>query len=169
MAHNNVILRIPTPVFGGGLIENIDDSDLLQNQAGKVGNPFGVSGTFNRNPNDGTISRFGWKAQNKSLEIFSGEAYNVEMGVSNELFTQERPNPEEDRASGLSLQCRTNATPEDHTNFNSTAVGTPAPSAARFAGAPTGENTQKRSPVLRPSGGPGRPSAWTPTSASPPG
>jgi len=30
--------------------------------------------------NDGTISRFGWKAQNKSLMIFSGEAYNVEYG-----------------------------------------------------------------------------------------
>jgi len=38
------------------------------------------SGAFNRNGNDGTISRFGWKAQNKSLHIFSGEAYNVEMG-----------------------------------------------------------------------------------------
>jgi CxxC motif-containing protein (DUF1111 family) len=32
----------------------------------------------------------GWKAQNKSLLIFSGEAYNVEMGVSNELFQTER-------------------------------------------------------------------------------
>jgi len=34
--------------------------------------------------------RFGWKAQNKSLAIFSGEAYNVEMGVSNDLFPDER-------------------------------------------------------------------------------
>ena len=32
------------------------------------------------------IRRFGWKAQNKSLLIFSGEAYNVEMGITNELF-----------------------------------------------------------------------------------
>jgi hypothetical protein len=31
----------------------------------------------NKNGNDGTIARFGWKAQNKSLLIFSGEAYNV--------------------------------------------------------------------------------------------
>src|SRR5207245_3173544 len=30
------------------------------------------------------------KAQNKSLLLFSGEAYNVEMGISNELFPQER-------------------------------------------------------------------------------
>ena len=30
------------------------------------------------------------KAQNKSLLLFSGEAYNVEMGISNELFQTER-------------------------------------------------------------------------------
>ena len=40
--------------------------------------------------NDGTITRFGWKAQNKSLMVFAGEAYNVEQGVSNEAFTNER-------------------------------------------------------------------------------
>jgi CxxC motif-containing protein (DUF1111 family) len=118
--HNNIIFRIPTPVFGAGLIENIDETDLLTGGS----NPYGISREFNRNGNDGTISRFGWKAQNKSLEIFAGEAYNVEMGVSNELFTQERPLPEEDRATGLPSQCRTNGTPEDHTNFNQTAIAT---------------------------------------------
>jgi CxxC motif-containing protein (DUF1111 family) len=125
-SHNNVIFRIPTPVFGSGLIENVDDSALLTVYSTNSGNQFGVNGTFNRNGNDGTISRFGWKAQNKSLEIFSGEAYNVEQGVSNELFTQERPTPEEERALGLASQCRTNATPEDHTNFNTNALGTPS-------------------------------------------
>src|SRR5262249_47397297 len=40
--------------------------------------------------NDGTINRFGWKAQNKSLLIFAGEAYNVEQGVTNELFPNKR-------------------------------------------------------------------------------
>ena len=52
--------------------------------------PIGNNTTVNRNGNDGTIARFGWKAQNKSLLIFSGEAYNVEMGISNELFQTER-------------------------------------------------------------------------------
>ena len=47
-------------------------------------------GQTNNNGNDGTIARFGWKAQNKSLLIFSGEAYNVEMGITNELFPTER-------------------------------------------------------------------------------
>jgi CxxC motif-containing protein (DUF1111 family) len=132
VAHNNVIFRIPTPVFGAGILENIDETTLLNFQASTVGNPFGVSGTFNHNGNDGTISRFGWKAQNKSLEIFSGEAYNVEMGVSNELFTQERPLPEEDMAAGLASPCKINPTPEDHTNFNQTAVKTPS-DAVQFA------------------------------------
>jgi CxxC motif-containing protein (DUF1111 family) len=95
--HNNIIFRIPTPTFGAGLIENLDDSTLLNNRAANLINNLGISGTFNHNGNDGTISRFGWKAQNKSLHIFAGEAYNVEMGVSNVLFTQDRPLPEEDQ------------------------------------------------------------------------
>jgi CxxC motif-containing protein (DUF1111 family) len=102
---NNIIFRIPTPTFGAGLIENLDDSTLMQNQAANLQNNFGISGSFNRNGNDGTISRFGWKAQNKSLHIFSGEAYNVEMGISNELFPQDRPLPEEELATGLSANC----------------------------------------------------------------
>jgi CxxC motif-containing protein (DUF1111 family) len=94
---NNIIFRIPTPVFGAGLLENLDESTLLRNQAANLNNSFGISGSFNRNGNDGTITRFGWKAQNKSLHIFAGEAYNVEMGISNELFPQDRPSPEEDQ------------------------------------------------------------------------
>jgi CxxC motif-containing protein (DUF1111 family) len=41
-------------------------------------------------PNNGTISRFGWKAQNASITMFAGEAYNVEMGISNDLFPASR-------------------------------------------------------------------------------
>ena len=100
---NDIIFRIPTPTFGAGLIENLDDSTLLTNQANNLNNNFGITGTFNHNGNDGTISRFGWKAQNKSLHIFAGEAYNVEMGITNELFTQDRPLPGEDGNGGSGL------------------------------------------------------------------
>src|SRR5215831_4112190 len=87
-ASNDVIFRIPTPTFGAGLIEAITDATILSN----VGIPklFGITGHENRNGNDGTLTRFGWKAQNKSLVIFAGEAYNVEQGVANELFPDER-------------------------------------------------------------------------------
>jgi CxxC motif-containing protein (DUF1111 family) len=106
VSENNIIYRIPTPVFGAGLIENLDDSTLLNNQLVNLRNNFGIAGTFNRNGNDGTITRFGWKAQNKSLHIFAGEAYNVEMGISNELFTQDRPLPGEDQVgTGLPSTC----------------------------------------------------------------
>src|SRR5712671_3036598 len=103
LRRNNVIFRIPTPVFGGGLIEQIPDQVILDNHATKRGNPYGIRGRVNiinaghaltarenRNGNDGTIARFGWKAQNKSLLVFAGEAYNVEMGISNEVFPTER-------------------------------------------------------------------------------
>jgi CxxC motif-containing protein (DUF1111 family) len=110
LSQNNVIFRIPTPVYGGGLIEGVKDSTILGNMganaAAKIA--LGISGHENREGNTGTITRFGWKAQNKSLPIFSGEAYNVEQGVSNELFPQER-----DETAG----CLFNPTSEDHTSF----------------------------------------------------
>jgi len=127
-AYGNIIFRIPTPVFGAGLIENLDDSTLLSNQLVNNNNNLGISGSFNHNGNDGTISRFGWKAQNKSLHIFAGEAYNVEMGISNLLFTQDRPLPGEDGGGGTGLtglpsNC-VNLTgtgyPEDNSNPSST-------------------------------------------------
>lgn len=103
--NGNVVFRIPTPVFGAGLIEQIPDATILANAAANTASkqPLGirgranitltgraVSGSTNNNGNDGTVARFGWKAQNKSLLIFSGEAYNVEMGITNEIFPTER-------------------------------------------------------------------------------
>lgn len=105
VANRNVIFRIPTPLFGAGLIEQIPDKLILANQAanrtqknalGIRGRPnivlagSTISGQPNNNGNDGTVARFGWKGQNKSLLLFSGEAYNVEMGITNELFQTER-------------------------------------------------------------------------------
>jgi CxxC motif-containing protein (DUF1111 family) len=90
--NDNVIFRIPSPVFGAGLIEQINDGTIVANLAAdaQTKKSLGISGRVNRNGNDGTITRFGWKAQNKSLLLFSAEAYNVEMGITSELFQQER-------------------------------------------------------------------------------
>jgi CxxC motif-containing protein (DUF1111 family) len=92
IANDNIVFRIPTPVFGAGLIEQFSDSTLVANlnASSFTKKSLGISGRLNRNGNDGTVTRFGWKAQNKSLLLFSGEAYNVEMGITNELFQQER-------------------------------------------------------------------------------
>ena len=117
MAQNNVVFRIPTPVFGAGLIEAIPDDAIMANLAANMDlkTTLGIAGRPNRT-NDGTISRFGWKAQTRSLEQFSGEAYNVEMGVTNELYRSEK-----DAIAG----CAINPLPEDQTDFgsNSPTVG----------------------------------------------
>ena len=92
ISQNNVIFRIPTPLFGLGLVEATPDQTLINNLSSTASAraALGIGGSFNTSGNDGTITRFGWKAQNKSLLMFAGEAYNVEMGVSNEVFPQER-------------------------------------------------------------------------------
>jgi CxxC motif-containing protein (DUF1111 family) len=144
---DNVSLRIPTPVFGLGLVEAIDESTIVANsleimkaasavarntdyaaegsaagrlgakismyeQLGIVGRP--GRGRENRSGNDSSITRFGWKAQNKSLLLFAGEAYNVEQGVTNELF----PNERDEEPIPLPDACKLNATPEDDTRFD---------------------------------------------------
>jgi CxxC motif-containing protein (DUF1111 family) len=120
LSENNVSFRIPTPVFGAGLMESITEDTILANQAAEaaMGQFLGVSGTTNRSGNDGSITRFGWKAQNKSLLMFAGEAYNVEMGVTNELFPNERGYP----PTPLPSACLINPTPEDSTNFDVTST-----------------------------------------------
>jgi hypothetical protein len=124
LANNNVIFRIPTPAFGTGLMEQIPDSAILANQAagssqkstlGIKGRPNfsvsgrAISGQTNNNGNDGTIARFGWKAQNKSLLLFSAEAYNVEMGITNEIFQTERDE---------TANCQFATTPNDVQNLD---------------------------------------------------
>jgi len=126
LRNNNVIFRIPTPTFGAGLIEQIPDAAIAANQSSDAfmkaalaikGKPNyhvagrTITGMTNNNGNDGTIARFGWKAQNKSLLLFAGEAYNVEMGVTNELFQTER----EETAS-----CQFAPVPNNVTNTDAT-------------------------------------------------
>ena len=108
LQNGNISFRIPIPTFGEGFVENASEDILKNNLAaqGIVKSSLGIKGRFNTSGNDGTITKFGWKAQNKSMLMFSGEASNVEMGITNELFTNERSN------SG----CATNATPEDNTH-----------------------------------------------------
>jgi CxxC motif-containing protein (DUF1111 family) len=109
IAAHNIIFRIPTPTFGLGLVENVSDVGL---QAAFASNAqqkasLGISGNFNSSGNTGNITRFGWKAQNQSLLVFSAEAYNVEQGVTNDGFPNERNSPP--------ANCLLNPLPEDTT------------------------------------------------------
>jgi CxxC motif-containing protein (DUF1111 family) len=108
LQNGNISLRIPIPTFGEGFVENASEDILQANLAAlkTVKSAVGITGRFNTSANDGTITKFGWKAQNKSMLMFSGEASNVELGITNELFTNERTNG----------GCATNPTPEDNTH-----------------------------------------------------
>jgi len=118
-ASGDIIFRIATPTFGLGLMENTPDLTLSANLAANAATKasLGISGRLNTSGNDGTVTKFGWKAQNKSLVIFAGEAYNVEQGVSNEVFTNER---------SAVAGCVLNGSPEDHTNNGGVDEGSPA-------------------------------------------
>ncbi len=111
----NAFFRIPTPLYGAGLIEAVSEASIMNNLRADrpMKDSLGIGGRENRNQGDGTITRFGWKAQDKSLTSFTGEALNVEEGVTNELFPHER----EDTAG-----CAFNTTPEDHAGIGGIAI-----------------------------------------------
>jgi CxxC motif-containing protein (DUF1111 family) len=109
-AQNRLIFRQTTPLFGLGLVEILQDRDILAsfNSTAAARAALGIGG----HPSiaeDGSISRFGWKAQHRSLILFSGDAYNMEEGITNELSPNEINNDP---------NCATNPLPEDHTVFS---------------------------------------------------
>jgi CxxC motif-containing protein (DUF1111 family) len=107
---SNLATRNPISTFGDGLIEIILSSDIKNNAAAVCSsNSLGICGTPNTSGNDGSVTRFGWKGDLRSLQFASGLFYNVEMGVTNEMF----PN-EIDETPG----CNPNPLPESSTNFN---------------------------------------------------
>jgi CxxC motif-containing protein (DUF1111 family) len=104
LAQGNVSFRIPLALFGLGFVEAVSEATLQANLAASSSPELGIAGSFNKPGNDGTIHRFGRKAQDKSLLAFAGESYNLELGVTNELFPQERY---------ASQGCAFNGIPED--------------------------------------------------------
>ena len=90
LQRDNLSFRIPTPVFGAGLVEAIPNNAIRDNRDANADRKreLGIGGELSIV--NGHVGRFGWKAQHFSLEDFSGEAYNVEMGITNELSPDER-------------------------------------------------------------------------------
>src|SRR5208282_4995001 len=131
IAQGNAIFRIPIALFGDGLVEFTSDQTLELNLSSTASQraALGIGGRFNTSGNDGTITRFGWKAQNKSLLMFAGEALNVELGVSSENFSNKR---------SAVAGCVFNNTPED----SSPATG---PNGTPESGTTTGTATQMAS------------------------
>lgn len=92
-------------VWGFGLLDAIPDSTILSRQ--RIGRN-GVRGFANWSremqargttgllsdpqiPIFGAarVGRFGWKAQTATLEMFSADPFNIELGITNQFFVQE--------------------------------------------------------------------------------
>ena len=102
-SQGNLALRQVIPTYGDGLIiTNNMNANLTKKAA------LGITGHTNNSGNDGSIQRFGWKAQVRSTLLMAANQMNVEMGVTNETF----PN-EIDQTPG----CVLNPVPETVSNF----------------------------------------------------
>ena len=109
-SQGNLALRQVIPTYGDGLIEVIRNIDIINNMNGNLTKKagLGITGHPNNSGNDGSIQRFGWKAQVRSTLLMAANQMNVEMGVTNETF----PN-EIDQTPG----CVLNPVPETVSNF----------------------------------------------------
>jgi len=104
--------RLTPPAFGAGLIESINDADILAIQNNPP-SPF-VNGIARMvSPVEGgpmRVGKFGWKGGVATMLTFSADASLNEMGLTNRFFTAENaPNGD---AATLAL-CDTVPDPED--------------------------------------------------------
>ena len=82
--------RIANAMIGLGLLENISESDILNNADPDDSDNDGISGEANYvmdvASNQLTLGRFGWKAGQPSLRQQSAGAFNGDMGLTTTLF-----------------------------------------------------------------------------------
>lgn len=108
---NNLVFRQPLPTFGDGYIEFVEDASILANQNANLNQKqaLGISGVPNIAGGDGSINRFGWKAQWRAVLPAAFAEEQVEMGVTTEAFPNEM-----NETSG----CVLNPLPEDVTQYS---------------------------------------------------
>jgi len=85
--------RVALPLIGLGLLEAIPATDLLDRAAATRHDPDGVRGTVNRvwdvRSASQQIGRFGWKAEQPTLEQQLALAFNQDIGLTTTLFPHE--------------------------------------------------------------------------------
>jgi CxxC motif-containing protein (DUF1111 family) len=90
-AENIRTLRAALNTLGDGFVEAIDDNTLTSIAAQQVQATHGkihgeaIAVPVLESPGQNRIGRFGWKDQHSSLLSFIGDAYLMEMGVTNRL------------------------------------------------------------------------------------
>lgn len=120
---SQVSLRLGPPLFGRGYLEAVEASELLRLEATQAAGTDGVTGrvarvTFHSEPNvragyptwplgtEGLVGRFGVKARNATLDDFSADALQGDMGLTSPMRPAELPNPDglaDDRKPGLDV------------------------------------------------------------------
>lgn len=121
--------RIGPPVFGLGLLEAIEEADILAKKDINDADGDGISGKPNYVWDVETqtikLGRFGWKANTATVMHQSAEAYNQDMGITNYLFPIESsygqtngeqnlnddPEISDEILNSVALYCRTLAVP----------------------------------------------------------
>lgn len=89
--------RVAPQMIGLGLIEAITDSDILRNADAEDKNKDGVSGRPNWISVDGKkkMGRFGWKANQQSVESQVAGAFAGDMGITSRLHRNSNCEPEQ--------------------------------------------------------------------------
>ena len=85
--------RVAPPVHGLGLLEAIDENDIVANADENDIDGDGISGkanyAWNVEAGKMTLGRFGWKAANPSILQQTAGAYSEDMGITNHVFPTE--------------------------------------------------------------------------------
>ncbi len=97
---NNIGLspRLAPIVYGAGLLDAIDESDLIYQEDINDKNNDGISARYNRVPNVVThtkqVGRFGHKAKHPNLQQQVAAAFRDDIGITSTLFPEESCIPE---------------------------------------------------------------------------
>ncbi len=111
-ANTRISPRVATQMIGLGLIEAIEDADILKKEDPKDQDADGISGRANFvldiQSNQTRLGRFGWKASQPSLRQQNAAAFAGDLSLTTALFPTENCPP----AQLLCLQAPNGGTPE---------------------------------------------------------
>jgi CxxC motif-containing protein (DUF1111 family) len=93
-----VTYRFPPAVFGRGYLEAVDDAEIEKLERIARGSTSGIRGRVHRISSEGEsaskIGRFGLKARIATLEEFTADAFQNDMGITSPGRPDELPNPD---------------------------------------------------------------------------
>ena len=95
-------IRLAPPVFGLGLLQAIDEEDILSHADPDDLDQDGISGrpnlVWNHVTQQKQIGRFGFKASQPDLRHQTADAFNHDMGLTSSLFPEENFTPTQRKA-----------------------------------------------------------------------